>query len=169
MKRGNVIVIALLIAQVLSLVACSDTQPTAKDSESVETTAAAVTEALEEEYSVTSFDEIEDGTVERIVIRDVYTREEASVTDADKIGEIISMVRGVGLTYTGMTSKGCYDARVTIFFCNGSGDKVYSHITLYSGKRCEYKENSRDSYFNIYDMENGDRLFDTVMAYVDGE
>ncbi len=168
MKRRNVIAIILVLA-FFTLTACSESKPAAKEVESTESTAAAVTEALGEEYSVTAFDEIAEEAVDKIVIRDVYTREEASVTDEVKINEILALVRGVTLTYTGMTSKGCYDARVTIFFCNGSGDEVYSHITLYSGKRCEYKVNSQDSYFNIYDMENGDGLFDTVISYVDVE
>ncbi len=144
--------------------------PNAESAENAESdTKTSVIAPVEAEYSVKAFDVIDSDTVKSIAVAHCYNKEKHLITDPKEISEIIDMVNGISLSYTGMTSKGSYDARVTLSFLNEYGNKAYSHITLHSGKRCEYKVNSRDSYFNIYDMENGDALFDTVMAYVNEE
>ena len=164
----------ILISLFLILILISSCAPsTAPDTESLESGTEAQTEEVKEaEYSVTAFDQIDPGVVKQIVISDCNALKKLVITDADKISEIVELVNGVKLTYTGMTSEGVYDTRVNISIYNEYGNEAYSSINLHGGSRCEYKVNRKSYYetgsgfFSIYDMTDGKPLFEAVSEYL---
>ena len=171
MKKRILITAALCV--LLLILLCSCDSRVAPDAESLESGTEAQTEEVKEaEYSVTAFDQIDPGVVKQIVISDCNALKKLVITDADKISEIVELVNGVKLTYTGMTSEGVYDTRVNISFYNEYGNEAYSSINLHGGSRCEYKVNRKSYYetgsgfFSIYDMTDGKPLFEAVSEYL---
>ncbi len=164
--------IILSVVLVLSLL-CSCAPDVSPDAESVERGTEAQNEGVSEaEHSVKAFDQIDSTAVKQIVLQDCNTLKKLTITDEDKISAIVDLVNGVTLTYTGMTSKGVYDARVNIAFYNESGNEAYSSINLHNGSRCEYKVNRKSYYetgdmdLSIYDMKDGKVLFEAISEYL---
>ncbi|MBR5447643.1 MAG: hypothetical protein IKV40_04390 [Clostridia bacterium] len=163
--------ISLIIVSAM-LVSCSPAS--VPDGESVESTTEAVTEGsteapLEAEYSVKAFDKVDPSAVKSLVVRDCNTWEIATVRSTDMISQIVEAVNGISLTYTGMTSEGVYDARVTVHFYNEYGVECSAPITLHNATRCEYKANRKvyyetgRTYSCIYDMENTAGLYGLLL------
>ncbi len=124
---------------------------------------------LEAEYSVKAFDKVDPSAVKSLVVRDCNTWEIATVRSTDMISQIVEAVNGISLTYTGMTSEGVYDARVTVYFFNEHSVECAEPITLHNATRCEYKANRKvyyetgRTYSCIYDMENTAGLYGLLL------
>ena len=166
--------IQLLSTVMVIILLCSCAPAVSPETESAESGTDAQTEEVKEaEYSVTAFDHIDRDVVKQIVIHDCNTWESLTITDEDKIAEIVELVNGAVLSYTGSTSQGVYDARVNIAFYNESEKEAYSSINLHGGGlKCEYKINRKTyyetgrEYYSIYDMKDNGALFEAISGYL---
>ena len=172
MKTKLILQLLSTVMVIILLCSCAPVAP--PETESAESGTDAQTEEVKEaEYSVTSFDRIDRDAVKQIVVSDCNTWKTLTVTDEDKISEIVDLVNGAVLSYTGSTSQGVYDARVSIAFYNENGNEAYSSINLHNGgSKCEYKINRKTyyetgrEYYSIYDIEDDGALFKAVSGYL---